>query len=503
MTAFVPVCHLQSNGASRSCFEKESKLCCLLDSKKRFYQGKLSVRRNQIRRRGWKTSMAIRVSETESRKSYIGYDQQGYLWCEELKVEDILKSVGISPFFLYSKAQLENNFKSYVEATRGLDAIIGYAIKANNNLNLLRILANSGSGAVLVSGGELMLAEKAGFDLRKTVLNGNGKTRDEISLAVFKGCLINVDSEFDLEHIIQASRQVGKKARILIRINPDIDPQVHPYISTGLANSKFGIRNTHLDWFLDRIKQEQNYLELVGVHCHLGSTIRQVKIFKDAATIMLDFISIIRNAGFTNLQYLNIGGGLGIDYERQGDAIPTPEELVSSVREQVKEAKLTLIIEPGRSIIGWCFIEVEMFVVIYNVLLGNTAMLVSRVIGVKSNGNKEFIVIDGSMAEVIRPSLYDAFHWIGLISPNSNELAKFDVVGPICESADFLGKERILSRPEEGNGIVIMDTGAYCYAMASNYNMRMKPAEILVDGNQWKCIRRRETLEDMMRLYDL
>jgi len=428
--------------------------------------------------------MAVQVSKTGTGKSYIGYDDKGYLWCEELKVVDVLKNVGTSPFFLYSKAQLESNFQAYVEATKGMDAIIGYAIKANNNLNLLRILANRGSGAVLVSGGELLLAEKAGFDLQKTVLNGNGKTMEEISLAVTKGCLINVDSEYDLEHIIQASRQVGRKARILIRINPDIDPQVHPYVSTGLANSKFGIRNTHLEWFLNRIKQESSYLDLVGVHCHLGSTIKQVKIFKDAATIMLEFVSIIRNAGFHHLQFLNIGGGLGIDYERQGDVIPTPEELVASIRDKVKEAKLTLIIEPGRSIAG------------------NTGVLISRVIGVKSNGNKEFIVIDGSMSEVIRPSLYDAFHWIGLIAPSSGELSKFDVVGPICESADFLGKDRMLPRPEEGSGVVVMDAGAYCYAMASNYNMRPKPAEILVDGKQWKCIRRRETFEDMLMLYD-
>ncbi|GJQ09349.1 hypothetical protein GpartN1_g1140.t1 [Galdieria partita] len=486
MFAFVPLCHLhtQSRPSSHFHIQKDSQSGYFVGSPTRFYQARLPDRKNQKHGYCLKTRMAVQASEAETRKSYIGYDKQGFLWCEELKVMDILESVGTTPFFLYSKAQLVSNFESYLDATKGMDAIIGYAIKANNNLSLLRILSSQGSGAVLVSGGELMLAEKAGFDLHKTVLNGNGKTMSEISLAVTKGCLINVDSEFDLEHIIQASKQVGKKARILIRINPDIDPQVHPYISTGLANSKFGIRNTHLKWFLDRIKQEQDNLVLVGVHCHLGSTIRQVKIFKDAATIMLDFVSVIRKAGFHDLHYLNIGGGLGIDYERQGDAIPTPGELVASIREKVKEAQLTLIIEPGRSIIG------------------NTGMLVSRVIGVKSNGNKEFIVIDGSMAEVIRPSLYDAFHWIGMITPNSEELSKFDVVGPICESADFLGKDRKLPRPEEGNGMAIMDTGAYCYAMASNYNMRPKPAEILVDGKQWKYIRRRETFEDMMHLCD-
>ncbi|EME32177.1 Diaminopimelate decarboxylase 1, chloroplastic [Galdieria sulphuraria] len=486
MFVFVPPCHFHRQGhvSSHTHFQKDSKVGYFSVSKTRVHQATLPVRRNQKLGSWLKASMAVQLSEAGTHKSYIGYDKHGFLWCEELKVADILENVGTSPFFLYSKSQLVSNFESYLNATKGMDAIIGYAIKANNNLSLLRILASRGSGAVLVSGGELMLAEKAGFDLHKTVLNGNGKTISEISVAVTKECLINVDSEFDLEHIILSSKQVGKRARILIRINPDIDPQVHPYISTGLANSKFGIRNTHLEWFLNRIKQEQSYLDLVGVHCHLGSTIRQVKIFKDAATIMLDFVSIIRNAGFHGLQYLNIGGGLGIDYERQGHSIPTPEELVGSIREKVKEAQLTLIIEPGRSIVG------------------NTGMLISRVIGVKSNGNKEFIVVDGSMAEVIRPSLYDAFHWIGLITPNSNELSKFDVVGPICESADFLGKDRMLPRPEEGSGIAIMDTGAYCYAMASNYNMRLKPAEILVDGKQWKYIRRRETFEDMMHLYD-
>eukprot|EP00871_Galdieria_phlegrea_P005904 jgi/Galph1/800/GphlegSOOS_G5458.1 len=421
-------------------------------------------------------SHSLLMTTTEVNRPIIGYDKQGYLYCEDLRVADIQKQVSSSPFFLYSKAQLLRNFEAYQQATVGLDAIIGYAVKANNNLHLLRILSSKGSGVVLVSGGELKLAEKAGFDLHKAVFNGNGKTMDELCLALSKECLVNIDSEFDLEHIIEASSKVSKRARVLIRINPDIDPQVHPYISTGLANSKFGIRNTHLSWFLDRIKANEDKLELVGVHCHLGSTIRQVKIFKDAADIMLNFIHMIRDAGFHSLKYLNIGGGLGIDYEHKAESIPTPVELVSCIRQQVREAKLTLIIEPGRSVVG------------------NTGMLICRVIGVKSNGNKEFIVVDGSMAEVIRPSLYDAFHWIGLVSPNSQSPGKFDIVGPICESADFLGKDRFLPQPKEGGGLVVMDTGAYCYSMASNYNMRPKPAEILVDRDQWTVIRRAENL---------
>lgn len=409
-------------------------------------------------------------------------DEDGYMTCENVRIRDIQNDMDTSPMYIYSKEQLVNNYKAYEEALKGLPSIIGYAIKANNNLRIVEILKDLGSGAVLVSGNELRVAVKAGMDMTKTVFNGNGKTYQELLYAVKCGCLINIDSEFDLEHIVDAAKEVKKTANVLIRINPNVDPEVHPYVSTGLAGSKFGIRNSHLKWFLERIKEE-DVLSLVGVHCHLGSTIKKVDIFKDAAEIMLGFINDIRSEGFDTLKYLNIGGGLGIDYERIGEHIPRPIDLINTIRPQLTEAGLTIIVEPGRSMVG------------------NIAVFVSEVIGVKTSGSKNFIVTDGSMAELIRPSLYDAYQFICLTQPGGS-IETFDIVGPVCESADFLGKNRTMPTPVEGSGLAVMDAGAYCYVMASNYNMKPRPAEILVDGDEWRIIRRAETFDDMMSLYD-
>ena len=218
--------------------------------------------------------------------------KDGYLYCEKLRVKDIQEEVPYSPFYLYSLAQLEANYAAYQKALEGIDSIIGYAIKANNNLILLKRLSALDSGAVLVSGNELQMSLAAGFDLKRTILNGNGKTLEELRLAVEHGVLINIDSEFDLAHIQQTAKGLDTPANVLIRINPDVDPEVHPYVSTGMKNSKFGIRNERLDWFLDEIRKD-NLLNLVGVHCHLGSTIKKVRIFRDATEVMLGFIRAI------------------------------------------------------------------------------------------------------------------------------------------------------------------------------------------------------------------
>lgn len=448
-----------------------------------FFPNRSFVSRSSRRVRGQNlTKMVVAAPTAVNPTPVFTFNEEGYMMCEGVRIRDVQDDLFTSPFYIYSKSQLISNFRAYEEALEGLDSIIGYAIKANNNLRIVELLCSLGSGAVLVSGNELRLAIKAGMDMTKTVFNGNGKTIEELELAVQSGCLVNIDSEFDLEHIVFCSKHIGKTAKVLIRINPDVDPQVHPYVSTGLASSKFGIRNSHLQWFLDRIKEEDT-LSLVGVHCHLGSTIKKVDIFQDAATIMIGFIDQIKNQGFDTLKYLNIGGGLGIDYERLGENIPRPIDLISTIRPQLEAAGLTIIVEPGRSMVG------------------NTGMFVSDVIGVKTNGSKDFIVVDGSMAELIRPSLYDAFQFISLTEPGG-ELKKYDIVGPVCESADFLGKERMLPTPTEGSGLAVMDAGAYCMAMASNYNMKPRPVEVLVDGDEWSIIRRAETFDDMMSVYD-
>jgi diaminopimelate decarboxylase len=359
-------------------------------------------------------------------------------------------------------------------------------VKANNNLPVLRLLRELGCGAVLVSGNELRLALQAGFDPTRCIFNGNGKTLEDLKLAAESGVFVNVDSEFDLENIVRAARATGKKVPVLLRINPDVDPQVHPYVATGNKTSKFGIRNEKLQWFLDSIKSYSNDIKLVGVHCHLGSTITKVDIFRDAAILMVNFVDEIRAQGF-ELEYLNIGGGLGIDYHHTDAVLPTPMDLINTVRELVLSRDLTLIIEPGRS------------------LIANTCCFVNRVTGVKSNGTKNFIVVDGSMAELIRPSLYGAYQHIELVSPPSPgaEVATFDIVGPVCESADFLGKDRELPTPDEGAGLVVHDAGAYCMSMASTYNLKLRPPEYWVeeDGSIVK-IRHAEQLDDYMKFFD-
>ncbi|XP_057964321.1 diaminopimelate decarboxylase 2, chloroplastic-like isoform X2 [Malania oleifera] len=376
-------------------------------------------------------------SKTQKFQHCFTKKEDGFLYCEDLKVQDIMNAAERKrrPFYLYSKPQITRNFEAYREALEGLRSIIGYAIKANNNLKILEHLRKLGCGAVLVSGNELRLALHAGFDPTRCIFNGNGKLLDDLVLAAEEGVFVNVDSEFDFDNIVSAARIAGKKVNVLLRINPDVDPQVD--------------------------------------------------IFRDAAVLMVEYIDQIRAQGF-EIEYLNIGGGLGIDYYHSDAVLPTPRDLIDTVRELVQSRDLNLIIEPGRS------------------LIANTCCLVNHVTGVKTNGTKNFIVVDGSMAELIRPSLYGAYQHIELVSPSppDAEITTFDVVGPICESADFLGKDRELPTPAKGDGLVVHDAGAYCMSMASTYNLKMRPPEYWVqeDGSLAK-IRHSETFEDHMQFF--
>lgn len=406
--------------------------------------------------------------------------KDGVLHCEQRRVSEIVREVGTSPFYLYSLARLTRNYRCWEDALAATPSEICFAVKANANINLLKHLRDLGCGATLVSGNELRMALAAGFDPKTLLFNGNGKTVDELVPAIERHVRVNADSEFDLVHIEQAAAAAGRVAEVLIRINPDIDPEVHPYVSTGMRISKFGVREERLSWFLDRI-HKSDLLRLAGVHCHLGSTINDVAVFGEAASHLARITADIRAAGHEP-DYFNIGGGLGIDYERTHRA-SSPDLLVAAVRPALPEG-MTLVVEPGRSIVG------------------DAAVLIARVIGVKSTGRRRFIVVDGSMAELIRPSLYNAYHEIGFAEPDEGPLAAYDIVGPVCESADFLGKDRRLPKPKEGAVIVVYDVGAYGYAMSSNYNARMRPAEYLVDGDDFTCIRRAETIDDHMRLFE-
>ena len=410
------------------------------------------------------------------------YRQDGYLYCAGLRVNKIQQQVEHSPFYLYSAPQIRQNYTAYQEAVAQHPAIISYAVKANGNLTILKILREMGSWVTLVSGNELRLALAAGYTPSQMILNGNGKSLAELKYAVEMGVMVNLDSQFDWEHLRQVTQEVGQSVNVLLRINPDIDPVVHPYISTGLQGSKFGIPASQIEWFLQKLTTTP-LLNLVGVHCHLGSTIEKVDVFQQVSRVLADTFAMMRQRGFP-VKFINIGGGLGIDYQHTQPDFAQPANLVQAVQAELP-TDATLILEPGRS------------------LVGNAGALICQVLGVKLGETKNFIVVDGSMTDLIRPSLYQAFHAIDFSEPVSGENRYFDVVGPVCESADFLGKNRLLPTPHEGQGLVVYDTGAYGYVMSSNYNGRMRPPEYLVDNAQLTPIRRAERFDDYLKLFDV
>ncbi len=407
--------------------------------------------------------------------------KEGYLYCEELPIKTICEQVSRTPFYLYSGQEIRKSFADYKNALAELPAVISYAVKANGNLHILSLLRKLGCWATLVSGGEIHLALAAGFEPHQMIFNGNGKTIPELTLAIEIGSLINIDSAFDLDHIHQISERAGKSVNVLLRINPDIDPDVHPYISTGLQSSKFGLSPKRIPSILARLKEIPN-LNLVGAHCHLGSTITNLAVFRQSMEVMANQFRAIRKQGFA-VKYLNLGGGLGIDYLGKGEGFPMPGDLVAVIQDLVPESA-TLILEPGRS------------------LIGRAGALICSVIGIKHGEAKNFIVTDGSMTELLRPSLYDAYHRIKFVEPVNGINKTFDIVGPVCESTDFLGKDRELPEPLEGTGMVVFDAGAYGYVMSSNYNARLRPPEYLVEGDQLILIRNAERLDDQLRLFE-
>ncbi|CAH1791026.1 unnamed protein product [Owenia fusiformis] len=463
----------------------------------------------------------VHADENHKFSKYI-YKNQGYLFIEDIQLKTLQTELEAkiqalpSPVFVYSKAQLCDNVNEYKNAADELESksMLGYAIKANPNYKILTLLKEMGCTGICVSGNELKLAIKVGFEPTKLVLNGNGKNLWEIELAVKVGALINIDSEDDYTRISQISGVLKLKSRVLLRVNPDIDPQVHPYIATGTKESKFGIDESSVQCIMTKIQQDV-FVEVVGFHIHLGSTIDNVTIFRDVAEYLLKMCKNYKEQGFKNLQYINIGGGLGIDYTKHAQQtkpnnninveekqeMPSPSDLIKSIKDILDSSKYTLILEPGRSMVG------------------NTGLLLTKVIGVKKSNTcrKKFIVVDGSMTEVMRPCLYSAYHHIELTEPphsesphceppNGDTLGEhtedvYYVVGPVCESADFLGKDRRLATPAKGSGLVVFDVGAYCSSMGSNYNMRCRPAEVLIDGAAWSIIRSPETFDDLLRPY--
>ncbi|BFZ07945.1 hypothetical protein BsWGS_10984 [Bradybaena similaris] len=518
----------------------------------------------------------------------------GEMYCEKINLKEMLKQLEaryqavLTPLFVYSRKKLQENVQAYIDALRqcGSSFQLNFSIKANQNLTILREFQSLGLSATLVSGNELRLALEAGFEPTSLMFNGGGKCAWETHLAIKHGVLINVDSEWDLKQtldICQHGFPEPKKTRVQIRMNLNIDPQVHKYVNTGMMDCKFGLSEDCIEGCLRLLEEPGCPAELVGLHCHAGSTIYETDVFKRCTERLLHIHQKLVNRGFTKLKILNVGGGLGIDYlEKEDETRPwrretelnqsnlqelrqflllkseetkitemkqstdelnsvdasclvkamadlitdyqeerisfhelkdamginlcpfpalkqfverlcpcltqiaphhaSPRDLVESISGLLKDTGVTLMLEPGRS------------------LVANTAVLLARVLGCKMTANKRYLITDASMTEVIRPCLYGSYHHVSTLGTRSEHQHVFDIVGPVCESADFIGKDRLLPNIDQGF-IVVHDVGAYCHSMSSNYNARMKAAEVLVDDSTWRVIRRQDNFEDFLAPY--
>ncbi len=401
----------------------------------------------------------------------------GELYAEGVPVKRLIEAYG-TPLFVYSYKTLTRHFNAYHEAFRRFPHIICYAVKANANGAILRSLAALGSGADVVSGGELYRALKAGISARKIVYAGVGKTDEEIALAIKKGILMfNVESEQELVRINEVAESISKRAPIALRVNPDIDPETHPYISTGLKKNKFGIPiEDALQYY--RLARQLKNVQILGIHKHIGSQITQIKPFVDALERVLLLADSLKRDGI-DIRYLDIGGGLGIRYN--DETPPHPKELAKALFPLLSNRDFTIILEPGRSIVG------------------NAGVLLTKVLYTKKGADREFIIVDAGMNDLMRPTLYGAYHHIIPVKKRKRKKIVADIVGPICESGDFLAKERQLPAPRQHEYLAVMSAGAYGFSMSSNYNSRPRPAEVMVRNDKYYLIRRRETLQDLIR----
>ena len=392
-------------------------------------------------------------------------------------MERIVGDVG-TPLYLYSQAALERQYRAFDESFSKIPHIVAFAVKANSNLAVLKLFGRIGGGADVVSGGELFRALRAGIDPRKVVFAGVGKTREEIREALQANILmLNVESSQELLAIDETAKELGVKAPISFRVNPDINAKTHPYISTGLKKSKFGIQITKaIDHY--KLATRLGHVEIVGIHSHIGSQLTQIKPFVDALKRISHLVRQIRELGI-DLRYLDFGGGLGISYRNERP--PLPKELAKAILPIVDSLGCTLVLEPGRF------------------LVGNAGVLVTRVIYTKEGETKRFVVVDAGMNDLIRPSLYGAYHKILPVFKTRRSRRVVDIVGPICESGDFLAQDRSLPVVQPGELLAVFSAGAYGFSMASNYNSRSRPAEVLVRGENYDIIRERESYEDQVR----
>jgi diaminopimelate decarboxylase len=400
----------------------------------------------------------------------------GELWCEGVSLAEAAERFG-TPLFVYSRAAIEDAFQAYEAAFAGVPHRICYAVKANGNRHILSLLAGLGAGADIVSGGEMQAALRAGFAPEHIVFAGVGKTDAELALGLERGIgEFNVESQEEIERLGAAAAARRRVARLSLRVNPDIDPRTHPYISTGLREAKFGVPIARAPEILRRARERPG-LRVVGLQCHLGSQITDLAPLGAAARDLAALSRRLMDEGLA-LETIDLGGGLGLDYELGGG--PGPRELAAQILPALEGLPLTLVVEPGRS------------------LVAGAGVLLTRVLYIKENGDRRFVIVDAGMNDLLRPALYQAFHRVEPVRSRGAGVVEADVVGPVCETGDFLARGRPIERPEPGDWLAVRDTGAYGFVMSSRYNMRPRAAEVLVEGREARLIRRRETFEDMI-----
>ncbi len=424
-------------------------------------------------------------------------DAEPHLLCEEVELSDLAHEFG-TPLYVYSKRQIIENFQSFNATLKssGKEHYVSYALKANSNIELLRILAEEGSGADVVSAGELLAALAAGFPPEKITFDGTGKTDPEIELALKANIhAFNVESLEELTVINGIAERLGLRAKVSIRVNPDIDAKSHPYISTGMKENKFGIDMADArEAFIYASKHPA--LEVVGIHVHIGSQITSLDPFIKAARSTVKFVNSLRVKTGIVLEHLNFGGGQGIHYRNvvrhpllpkddlgdEGEYVPSLSEFVGAVLPILDQTGLKIIFEPGRAIVA------------------NACALLATVLYTKANSLKKFVITDTGMTELIRPCLYEAYHQVAPLELINGATQKVDIVGPICETSDFLAQSREMPALKRGDAIAVLCAGAYGYTLASNYNLRPRAAEVLVDGAEYRLIRDREHIEDVVGL---
>ncbi len=399
------------------------------------------------------------------------------LYCEDVPVSEIARKVG-TPFYLYSQSTLERHFKVFDQAFALVPHLTCYAVKANSNLAILSLFRRLGAGFDIVSGGELQRALKAGSDPAKIVYSGVGKSEAEIDLGLQQGILqFNVESPAELKMLEARTVALKKEARIAFRVNPNVDPKTHPYIATGLRQHKFGIPMDEAAELCDRARRAAR-LKVTGIGFHIGSQITRVEPFVDALKKLQELVLSLRASGL-DIHHLDLGGGLGITYN--DEVPPQPSDYSEAILEVVKDMGCTVLLEPGR------------------VIVGNAGILVTRVVLTKTNNGKNFVITDAGMNDLIRPSLYGSYHAIQPEKLTRRGRRTVDVVGPICESGDFIARDRDMPIVKARDLLAVMSAGAYGMVLSSNYNSRPRISEVLVSGRRFKVIRKRETFKDLIR----